>query len=277
MDIGVCIFPTAESIQIDELARELEARNFESLFVPEHTHIPASRRSPWPGGGDLPEQYWKALDPFIGLTAAAMVTKKLRIGMGICLLTERDPIVTAKEVATVDLLSGGRFEFGIGAGWNAEEMENHGTVFKDRFKVMTDRAKAIKVILSEDEAEYHGPFVDFDPIWSFPKPVQKPHPPILIGGETKYTLQRVVEWADGWIPRGRNIDPKVEMQRLREAADAGGRDPKTISTSVFAPPPKGDVMDECREAGMDRALLMLPTEGRDKVIPLLDEYAKLIL
>ena len=276
MDIGVCIFPTAESIRIDDLAVELEARNFESLFVPEHTHIPASRRSPWPGGGDLPEQYWKALDPFIGLMAAASVTKKLRVGMGICLLTERDPIVTAKEVATIDVLSRGRFEFGIGAGWNAEEMENHGTVFKDRFKVMTDRAKAIKVILAEDEAEYHGPHVDFDPIWSFPKSVQKPNPPILIGGETKYTLQRVVEWGDGWIPRGRNIDPKAEMQRLKEAADAGGRDVKTITTSVFAPPPKADMMDACREAGMTRALLMLPTAGRDEVMPLLDEWVKLI-
>ena len=182
MDIGVFQFSTDYAMRIDELARAVEDRGFESLFVPEHTHIPASRRSPWPGGADLPKEYWHTLDPFVALATATAVTTKLRVGTGICLLTERDPIVTAKEVASLDLLSNGRMELAIGAGWNAEEMENHGTEFKQRFSVMSDRAKAIKTLWTEDEPEYHGPHVDFGPVWSYPKPVQKPNPPSLIGG-----------------------------------------------------------------------------------------------
>ena len=198
MDIGITMFPTDYSIRIDELAREAEARGFESLFVPEHTHIPASRRSPWPGGPELPREYWHTLDPFVGLAAAAAVTSRLRLGTGIALLTERDPILTAKESATVDLLSDGRFELGIGAGWNAEEMEHHGTAFKDRFKVMMDRALAIKTIWTQEEPEYHGDFVDFDPIWSWPKPVQRPHPPILLGGESRHS-PAAHRSAPGWL------------------------------------------------------------------------------
>src|SRR5262245_15820494 len=183
---GVLMFPTAYAIPPNRLAAAAEARGFESLFFPEHTHIPASRRTPWPGGAELPREYSHTLDPFVGLAAAAAATRTLRLGTGICLLTERDPIVTAKEVATLDLISGGRFEFGIGAGWNVEEMANHGTAFDTRFRVMVDRAKAMQAIWTEDEAAYHGEFTSFEPIWSWPKPVQKPHPPILLGGETKY-------------------------------------------------------------------------------------------
>ena len=215
MHIGITQFSTGCAIRIDELAREAEHRGFESLFVPEHTHIPTSRRSPWPGGSELPEEYKNTVDPLVGLAYAAASTTRLRIGTAIALLTERDPIVLAKECATLDLLSGGRFELGIGAGWNAEEMENHGTTFKDRFKVMCDRAKAIKTIWREDTPEYHGRFVDFDPIWSYPKPVQKPNPPVLLGGETRYSLERVVDFCEGWMPRTRSFrDAKGEMARL---------------------------------------------------------------
>src|ERR671919_708128 len=197
MKIGVYVFATDYSMPIAELARALEERGFESLFVPEHTHIPASRRSPWAGGRELPRHYSHTLDPFVALAAAAAVTTKLRIGTGICLLTEHDPIVTAKAVASLDLISNGRFELGIGAGWNAEEMEHHGTAFATRFRVMEERAKAMKAIWTQDEASYEGEFTRFDPIWSWPKPVQKPHPPILLGGESKHTLRRVMDFCDG--------------------------------------------------------------------------------
>ena len=273
MDIGVSIFATQYSIRIDELARELESRGFESLAVPEHTHIPASRESPWPGGADLPREYWNTLDPFVGLMAAAGATEKLRLITGIILLTERDPIICAKEAATLDYLSNGRLEIGIGAGWNAEEMLNHGTRFKDRFKVMCDRAKAMKVIWSEEEPEYHGPFVDFDPIWSAPKPVQQPLP-MLIGGETKYSLQRVVEFCEGWLPRARSFkDGAAEMARLKAAADAAGRDVNTIKVSVFGAADDAAALDSFRQAGVHRALIGLPSAERDTVLPILDRLA----
>ena len=277
MKIGFYYFATDYSMPVVEVARALEERGFESLFLPEHTHIPVSRRSPWPGGAELPRQYSHTLDPFVGLAAAAAVTSSLRLGTGICLLTERDPIVTAKEVATLDLVSNGRFEFGIGAGWNAEEMENHGTRFETRFRVMVDRAKAMKAIWTQEEAEYHGEFTSFEPIWSWPKPVQKPHPPILLGGETEHTLRRVMDFCDGWFPRGRGFaDPEAEMRRLRRFADEAGRDIKTVSTTLFGAAPEAAYLDRCRAAGLDRALLALPPEGRDKVMPVIEEYAALL-
>jgi probable F420-dependent oxidoreductase len=274
MKIGFFFFGTDYSMSVVELARELEERGFESLFLPEHTHIPASRRTPWPGGAELPRHYSHTLDPFVALAAAAAVTKTLRLGTGICLLTERDPIVTAKEVATLDLISGGRFEFGIGAGWNAEEMANHGTAFEARFRVMVDRAKAMQAIWIQDEAGYQGEFTAFEPIWSWPKPVQKPHPPILLGGETRHTLRRVMDFCDGWFPRGRGFgDPEAEMRRLRSAAKEAGRDIKTVSTTLFGAEPEAAYLEQCRAAGIDRALIGLPSEGRDAILPLLDEYA----
>ena len=182
MKIGFYYFATDYSMPVVEAARALEQRGFESLFLPEHTHIPVSRRTPWPGGAPLPKEYSHTLDPFVGLAAAAAATTTLRLGTGVCLLTERDPIVTAKEVATLDLVSGGRFEFGIGAGWNVEEMENHGTRFDTRFRVMVDRIKAMQAIWTQDEATYRGEFTNFEAIWQWPKPVQKPHPPVLLGG-----------------------------------------------------------------------------------------------
>ena len=277
MEIGVFQFSTDYAMRVDELARAVEERGFESLFVPEHTHIPASRESPWPGGADLPKEYWHTLDPFVALATAAAVTTKLRVGTGICLLTERDPIVTAKEVASIDLLSDGRMELAIGAGWNAEEMENHGTEFKQRFSVMSDRAKAIKTLWNEQEPEYHGPHVDFDPVWSFPKPIQHPNPPILIGGESIHTLRRVVDYGDGWFPRARGgFDANAEVARLKAAADEGGRDFSTLTISVFGAPAKSEVMDSYRAAGITRALLPLPPGDANQVLPLLDEYAALL-
>lgn len=275
--IGIFIFATDYAMRIDDLAREAEARGFESLFVPEHTHIPASRRSPWPGGADLPKEYWNTLDPFVALTAAASATKTLRIGTGICLLTERDPLATAKAVASLDLLSGGRFEFGIGAGWNAEEMEHHGTAFANRFKVMSERAQAMKALWREEAAAWHGEFVHFDEVWSFPKPVQKPNPPILIGGESVHTLRRVVAFGDGWFPRARRgFDAAAEVERLRRVADAAERDPSTLTISVFGAPARAETMDAYRAAGIDRAVLAVPSAGADTVLPLLDRYAALL-
>jgi len=277
MKIGVCIFATEYAIRIDELAREAEARKFESLWVPEHTHIPTSRRSPFAGGQQLPEQYKHTLDPFVALTAAAAATKTLRVGTGICLIIERDTITTAKSVASLDLLSHGRFEFGLGGGWNAEEMEHHGTEFKSRFKRLEEQVRAMKEIWTKDVAEFHGQFVNFDPIWAWPKPEQKPYPPILLGGESGYTLQRVVDFCDGWYPRGRAPEKVLEgLKDLKARAAQAGRDMKTISVSAFATPPDKAVLDQFASAGVTRSILLLPPEPRDKVLPLLDQYAKLI-
>lgn len=273
MKIGAIIFPTDYSIALTELAPALEERSFDALFVPEHTHIPASRRSPWRGGGELPREYSHTLDPFVGLAAAATATSTLRIGTGICLVTERDAIVTAKAVASLDLVSGGRFEFGIGAGWNAEEMEHHGTRFETRFRVMEDRVKAMQAIWAADEGE----FTSFEPIWSWPKPVQRPHPPILLGGESMHTMRRIMDFCSGWLPRGALLpDPAAGMARLRAAAEEAGRDPATVSASVFGAPAEQGYLEARREAGIDRALLLLPSEGREEILPLADRYAAFI-
>lgn len=277
MDIGLCIFATAYAIRIDELAREAEARGFESLWVPEHTHIPASRRTPFPGGEPLPREYSSTLDPFVALTAAAMATTRLKVGTGICLVIERDPIITAKEVASLDVLSQGRFLFGVGAGWNVEEMENHATAYKTRYTLLTERVRAMKAIWTGDAAEFHGRFVNFDPIWSWPKPVQQPHPPVLLGGEGPQALQRVVDLGDGWFPRGRNPEAVfTALGNLKERAARAGRDMKTISISAFGAPADRAVLDRFAQAGFARAILRLPSEDRGKILPLLDRYVTLI-
>jgi probable F420-dependent oxidoreductase len=277
MKIGVYAFVTDYSMSVVELARALEERGFESLFVPEHTNIPTSRRSPWAGGPELPRHYSHLLDPFVSLAAAAAATTRLRLGTGICLLTERDPIVTAKAVASLDLISNGRFEFGIGAGWIAEEMEHHGTAFETRFRVMVERAKAMKVIWTEDEASFEGEFTRFERIWSWPKPVQKPHPPILLGGNTRHTLRRVVDFGDGWFPFGQwGFDPRVGMQQLREAAGEARRDVGSVSMTLFGSEPERGYLDRCRAAGIDRVLFGLPPEGADAILPLLDKHAALL-
>lgn len=273
MDFGIAIFSTDYAIRPDELAQAVEERGFESLWLPEHTHIPASRRSPWPGGGDLPKEYWHTYDPFVALTAAAMVTRSLRIGTGICLVIERDPIITAKEVASLDHLSNGRFIFGIGGGWNAEEMENHGMDFKKRWRVLRERVLAMKEIWTQEEAEFHGEFVNFDKIWSYPKPRQLPHPPILMGGDGPRTFDRVLEFCDGWMPivaRSGNLTEKIAT--LRQRAEAIGRDPKSISVSAFAAKPDREHLDGLSRSGVDRAIFYVPSAGREQVLPALDSY-----
>ena len=276
MKIGVCIFATEYAIRIDELAREAEARSFESLWVPEHTHIPTSRRSPF-AGGELPEQYKHTLDPFVSLTAAAMVTTRLKLGTGICLVIERDTITTAKSVASVDHVSNGRFLFGVGGGWNREEMEHHGTDFPTRFKRLEEQVKAMKALWTKDVAEYHGKFVDFEPVWAWPKPIQKPHPPVYFGGESGFTLQRIVEIGDGWFPRGRAGAETVlkGMADLKARAAKAGRDFKTLAVSVFAAKPDAADVAKLAEGGVTRAIFLLPSEGRDKILPLIDQYSKL--
>ena len=277
MDVGVFIFATDYSIQMDDLASELEARGFESLFLPEHTHIPTSRKSAWSGGPELPREYWHTYDPFVALSFAANVTTKLKLGTGICLLPQRDTFSTAKSVASLDMMSGGRFVFGLGGGWNVEEMEHHGVQYKTRFKLMRERVLAMKQLWTQDEASYKGEMIEFEPVWAWPKPVQKPHPPILMGGESDYTLNRVVEYCDGWIPRaGPSFDPVDGMTRMHQAAEKAGRDPATLGMSVFRAPPEKQKLQAYAAAGVQRSLLQLPSAGRDTVLKLLDEYAPLL-
>jgi probable F420-dependent oxidoreductase len=277
MHIGVCMFNTDYAIRIEELARAAEERGFESLFLPEHTHIPASRRTPFPSGGELPREYSHTLDPFVALAYAAAVTTRLKLGTGVCLIIERDTIITAKDVASVDFVSKGRFLFGIGGGWNVEEMENHGTDPKTRFKRLREQVLAMKEIWTQEAAAFRGEHVRFDPIWMHPKPVQKPHPPVLLGGESGHTLQRVVDFCDGWFPRGRAGERVLgELEDLRARAARAGRDMKTISVSVFGAQPDAAALDRFAAAGVTRAILRLPSEPRDAVLPLLDRYATLI-
>jgi probable F420-dependent oxidoreductase len=277
MNFGVVMFSTAYAIAPDELARALEERGFESLWIPEHTHIPASRKSPWPGGPNLPKEYWSSYDPFLALQAAAGATKRLKLGTGICLVIERDPITTAKEVATLDRLSGGRFLFGIGGGWNKEEMENHGTDYKARWKILRERVLAMKTIWTEKEPEYHGEFVHFDKIWADPKPLQQPHPPIIMGGDGPTTFDRVAEFCQGWMPIIRpNQNPVEKIPALRERLQKAGRDPKSVEVGIFFAPPKKEALDALRAAGVSRAIFGMPSEPREAVLPRLDSLAKLI-
>jgi probable F420-dependent oxidoreductase len=277
MHHGVVMFPTEYAIAPDELARALEERGFESVWFPEHTHIPASRRSPFPAGGDLPKEYWSAYDPFIALMAAAGTTRRLKLGTGICLVVERDPITTAKEVATLDRLSGGRVLFGIGGGWNAEEMEDHGTAFKSRWRLLRERVLAMKEIWTKREPEFHGDFVRFDRMWADPKPLQTPHPPIIIGGDGAGTLDRVVEFGDGWMPVLRPAqNPVQRIPDLRERLRKAGRDPKSAPVSIFFAPPRKPELEALAVAGVDRAIFGLPSAPRDAVLPRLDAYAALM-
>ena len=275
MKYGVYQFSTDYAIRIDELARETEARGFESLFVPEHTHIPANRRSPWPGGPNLPKEYWHTLDPFVTLTAAAAVTTRLKVGTGICLVIERDPITLAKEVASLDHFSRGRMLFGIGGGWNAEEMEHHGTDFDSRWKILRERIAAMKEIWTKDEAEYHGKFVNFDKIWSFPKPVQKPHPPILMGGSGPHARQRAADFDGHWMPIVGRDAIEEGIADLRRRAEKAGRDPAAVTVSLFGARPDEGKLAAWRDLGVHLALFNLPSAGRDEVLPLLEKYAAL--
>jgi probable F420-dependent oxidoreductase len=276
MDFGVTMFPTDYAVAPDELARMAEERGFESLFFPEHTHIPTSRRTRYPGGGELPPEYSHTHDPFVALTAAAAATERLLVGTGICLVIERDPITTAKEVASLDHLSGGRFLFGVGAGWNAEEMENHGTDPGERFGVMRERIEAMKAIWAQDEASYRGRYVDFDGIWSWPKPVQRPHPPIVVGGRGGRVLDRVIAYGDEWMPNRigspEELDGRVE--RLRHMAAAAGRPAPKVG--LYAAPAKPADIERYEEVGVGRYVLYVPPVARPEAEERLDHLARVV-
>ena len=277
MQIGIAMFVTDYSIHPGELGAAIEERGFHSMWMPEHTHIPTSRKSPWGGGPELPQHYKDTLDPFLALTAAAMTTKRIKLATGICLIVERDPIHTAKEVATLDYLSGGRVILGVGGGWNAEEMGNHGTAFETRFALMRERIEAIKAIWTQDVAEYRGTFVDIEPMWCNPKPVQKPHPPILVGGAFPYGARRALQYGDGWMPiGGRDQDPIALLPRFRQMCAEAGRDPASVPMSVFGPKHDLDTLKRLRDSGMERTVLAIPTAGRDAALASLDACATLM-
>jgi probable F420-dependent oxidoreductase len=268
---GVSIFPTDYAIAMDEFAREAEQSGFESLWVAEHSHIPTSRLSHWPGGDQLPKQYWHTMDPFVALTVAAAASKTIRRGTGICLVIQRDPIHTAKEVASLDHVSTGRFDFGVGGGWNAEEMADHGTDFSRRWKVLREKVEAMKAIWTQEVSEYHGEIVDFGPMWSWPKPTQKPHPPVLLGGSGPKILERVVRYGDGWMPnRGAVVERIPELQSLARAAGRGH-----IPVTVY-PRANAEDIERYVQAGADRCIYWVPPDGRDAALRKLEELARLV-
>lgn len=271
MKFGIAIFPTDYAISMTELAPAIEAAGFDSLWVAEHSHIPASRLSPWPGGAELPKHYWHTLDPFVALTVAALASKTLLIGTGICLVTQRDPIHTAKQVASLDQVSNGRFQFGIGAGWNREEMADHGTEFATRWRLMRERVEAMKAIWTQDEAEYHGEMVDFGPMWCWPKPVQRPHPPVILGGGGPRILERVVRYGDGWMPNRGDVPERiVELQEMARAAGRGH-----IPVTAYPRANAGDI-ERVAAAGVERCIFYVPPDGRDPALKALDELTRLV-
>src|SRR6266508_3647686 len=270
MHLGVALFATDLTSDVRDVARAAEDAGFESLFLAEHTHIPTSRTTPYPMGGELPPEYARTYDPFVALTAAAAATEKLLVATGICLVIQRDPIITAKEVASLDRLSGGRFLFGVGAGWNLEEMESHGTDPRRRFSLMRERIEAMKAIWTEDEASYHGEHVNFDRIWCWPKPIQKPHPPVLVGGNAERVLDRVVAFGDEWMPnRVSGLRGRIEALR-RLAADAGrGRIPVTLNAAR----PDRELIERGEDAGVHRCVFYIEPTGAAETERQLDELA----
>jgi probable F420-dependent oxidoreductase len=275
MEFGASIFFTEYSISPSELGPALEERGFDSLWVAEHSHIPVTRRFNVPGGGELSRQYYDAMDPFVTLPAAAAATTRLKLATGVCLVIQRDTIQLAKQVASLDQISGGRFIFGIGGGWNAEEMEDHGTVYATRFKRLREQIEAMKEIWSKPKPEYHGEFVDFAPMMAWPKPVQKPHPPIIVGGAFQYAARRAVRYGDGLIPQA-GSEPHEFMPQLRAMAEAAGRDPAGLPVTLGGAPEDADRLKRWRDAGITRANLRLPPAKSDEILPLLDRWAGLI-
>jgi probable F420-dependent oxidoreductase len=267
MKFGISTFVTDEGIAPGALARAIEEHGFDSLFVAEHTHIPLSRKSPWPRGGELPRKYYRTLDPFITLTAAAATTERLLLGTGVALVVERDPIITAKEVASLDLVSGGRTIFGIGVGWNREEMENHGTDPRIRGKLVNERIRAMIEIWTKDGAEFHGLYVDFDPIGAWPKPVQKPYPPIYVGGGSR-AFARIAQFGDAWLANG--LPPGKLEPMLLELREVVGRD---VPVSVFNASSEPEDLEAYAQLGVERVLLGLPTLPEDETLYHLDELA----
>lgn len=276
MKYGIATFPTEYAMAPAELGRALEERGFESLWVAEHTHIPCSRESPWPGGAELPKMYYDCYAPLITLAAVAAATERLKLGTGIQLVAQHDPLVLAKEIATLDQISGGRFLFGVGGGWNREELANHYDFpFERRWKVMRERIEAMKVVWAEEKAAYHGEFVDFDEVFSWPKPAQSPHPPIHVGGAAPWGIRRALRYGDGWIPLAGRGDTNLfdDMKTFRSMAADAGRDPDSMEVTVYIAPNDPDEVTRLRDAGFARVLFFgLPMEA-DSLLPMLDAYA----
>lgn len=284
MDLGVMIFPTDQSIQPVQLAKEVEARGFESLWFPEHSHIPTSRKTPWGGRKNappLPEMYWRAHDQFVALAACAAVTERIRLGTGITLVAQRDPIWLAKEVASLDMICNGRFELGVGYGWCKEEMRNHGIVFNERRELLREKILLMKELWTKDEASFSGKHIQFDKSWAWPKPIQKPHPPIVMGGAVgPKTAAHIAEFCDGWLPLGGH-DLDTGLERIKVACERIGRDPQEIELSMFyarTGPDSGqsNAISALADKGTRRVVLPLPSKGADEILPMLDDYAKLM-
>jgi probable F420-dependent oxidoreductase len=277
MLIGAAMFFTDYSIGAAELAQALEARGFESVWAPEHSHIPTSRKTPLPSGGELSRQYYDVMDPFVTLTAAAVATKNLKIGTGVCLVIQRDTIQTAKLVASLDQVSGGRFLFGIGGGWNQDEMEDHGTVHATRFKKMREQIEAMKAIWTENKPEYHGELVKFDTMMTWPKPVQKPHPPVILGGAFPHAARRAIRYGNGWVPiAGRGGSLEDWLPGFKQMLSEAGRSLADVPITMFGVPPDADLIKRYREMGVIRVVAGCPPEPAGKTLPLLDKWAGII-
>ena len=279
MKFGASMFFTDYSMTPVELAVALEQRGFDIVWAPEHSHIPLSRKTPFVLGGDLPKRYYDAMDPFVTLAMAAAATKTLKIGTGVCLIAQRDPIQTAKLVASIDQVSNGRFVFGVGNGWNQDEMENHGTNFATRHKLARERIEAMKAIWTQDTAEYHGEFVDFGPMQAWPKPVQKPHPPILVGGAFPYSARRAVRYGNGWMPQitAGSPTPLTELiPRFRQMAAEAGRDPSAFDISIGGQAEDVDLIKRYQDLDVNRVSVSLPSENADTILPVLDRWAAII-
>ncbi|HST74148.1 MAG TPA: LLM class F420-dependent oxidoreductase [Acetobacteraceae bacterium] len=279
MKFGASMFFTDYSMTPAELARALEERGFDIVWAPEHSHIPVSRKTPFILGGDLPKKYYDAMDPFVTLAAAAAATKTLKIGTGVCLIAQRDPIQTAKLVASIDQVSGGRFVFGVGNGWNQDETENHGGVFATRHKLARERIEAMKAIWTQTRAEYHGEFVNFDPMMAWPKPVQKPYPPILVGGAFPYSARRAIRYGDGWMPQvtEQSATPLTDLiPRFRQMAAEAGRDPAALDISIGGQGEDVDLVKRYQDLGVNRVSTSLPSEKAETILPVLDRWAAII-
>ena len=281
MDLGIVIFPTDKSIQPVQLAKEVEARGFESLWFPEHSHIPTSRETPWggrEGAPPLPEMYWRSHDQFVALAACAAVTEKLRLGTGITLVAQRDPVWLAKEVASLDMISNGRFELGVGYGWCKEEMRNHGLDYSKRRAILRENILLCQELWTKEEASFSGEHIQFEQSWAWPKPTQQPYPPIVMGGAAgPKTASHIAEFCDGWMPLGGNYDVAGGLKTIGQACEKIGRDPATVSLGMFyAAGAKPDDLKTHADMGATRGILPLPSEGADKVLPILDDYAKLL-
>jgi probable F420-dependent oxidoreductase len=271
MKFGISTFVSDDGIDPVSLARAIEERGFASLVIAEHTHIPASRESPYPEGGDLPSMYYRTLDPFVTLAAAAPVTSTIELFTGIALLIQRDPIITAKEAASIDLISGGRFVFGVGAGWNIEELRQHGTDPKTRGALLDERIEAIKALWTQEPAEYHGKYVDIEPSFIRPKPVQKPHPPIYIGGNSNATVKRVIRHNAGWITNPLPVEQLTA--RIDQIRDGAGHD---VPLAMFGTPAKPDYWRAAEDLGLGQLALLLPTAPLDESLKRLDEFAAMV-